>query len=129
MTMGAGFNANLYQAWTFASLCGAIYFVVVACRYRRQGYSVMALRVQLGYALGIALAGDAISRAMNWLYWERVARGYSPPWQQIYILPSYVGAGLALIGISIAIRAISYDAWGNRLWLALMAATAAAVMF
>lgn len=124
--MNAMFNANLYQAWTVMALIGAVYFVLVACRYRREGFEVMALRVQLGYSLGLVLLGDAISRAMNWLYWERVVRGYDPPWLPSLIIPSYVGAVSALIGTAIAIRAISYDRYGNRLWLLLMAATAVA---
>lgn len=118
------FHANVYAAWTTLSLIGSIIFGVVAARFvLRDGVPAMALRVQLGFALSMVLLGDAINRGVAWLFWELRARNVRFAWTDAYLFISDVGAICALIGVSTAIRAVSYERYGNRLWIGVLIVT------
>lgn len=125
----ADWNANVSSAWCILALIAAIVLAWKAWTFvRRERRPLTALRVQLAIALSLVLFGDAFSRAVAWLFWEMRARDGMAPWPQNWVMLGQIGGIFAVFGAALAIRALTYDDHGNRVWLAALACAAAGVV-
>lgn len=125
----ADWNANVSAAWCILALIAATVLAWKAWAFvKREGRPISALRVQLAAALALVLYGDAFTRAVAWLFWELRARDHGVAWPQSWVMLAQVGGIFAIIGASLSIRALTYDDWGNRIWLAALACAAIGVI-
>lgn len=126
---GAPLNANINAAWCILALIAAAVLAVMAWRFvAREGYGMRTMRFQLAASLAFVCFGDALNRGVVWAYWEMRAHDMPATWQPSWSVISLVGGIFATFGMSLAIRALTFDRYGNNLWLAATAAAGLGVV-
>lgn len=121
----ADFNANINAAWCVFTLFAAIVLVWKACilikrndEWNTSGKPPLAtLRIQLAMSLALVLTGIAWTRAISWIFWELRARDTAMPWEPQWVMFGQIGGFISIVGATVAIRALTYEEHGNRVWL------------
>jgi hypothetical protein len=110
-------NAFLSAAWAAQAIIGACVFFGYLVQHRHY-LNLHRLRFHLAGALALVFLGDAVTRLAATIYWSRpdpeIMRLIVNNWAWMLAF----GQGCGLVGALVAIRAVTYETYGESVFVA-----------
>lgn len=101
----------------YYATCALLACIVFLCYiWRDRPWLAIFMRYQLAFALACVAFGDAWTGTIGTLFWFMVTEGHADV-QQYMIYTLIPARAISLLGFVVAIRAVTFDKYENKIWL------------